>query len=164
MLYGSSARRRLLFRGSGVDRVALDFRAEGIDGITGQVLGRGARLSADGRTLAFSARIGAEDERTDVLRVKTLDGPSRELLRVRAPESLVFQDWTPDGAALVFTRRRDSRQVALWRIAVEGGEPQPMGLTLNALRDVSVHPDGRRVTFTAGAPVLETWVIENAIR
>jgi serine/threonine-protein kinase len=167
ILYSNQARRALLFRdlAGGVDKVALDFRAEGIDKIVGQVLGRGYKLSPDGRALAFSAKVRGAGGEADVLRVRSEGEPSRELLRLAPPERLVFQDWTPDGRALVFTRRpRDGAPVELWSIDARGGVPQALGLSLNALRDVSIHPDGRRLTFTAGAPVLEVWALENAIR
>jgi hypothetical protein len=32
---------------------------------------------------------------------------------------------------------------------------------MNRLRDLCVHPDGRRVAFTAGEPEIEIWVMEN---
>ena len=166
ILYSNQARRALLFRdlAGGVDRVALDFRAEGIDKIVGQVLGRGYKLSPDGRALAFSATVRDAGGEADVLRVRSEGEGTRELLRRAPPERIVFQDWTPDGRALVFTRRpRDGAALELWTIDARGGVPQPLGLSLNALRDVSVHPDGRRLTFTAGAPVIEVWAIDNAL-
>jgi Tol biopolymer transport system component len=50
----------------------------------------------------------------------------------------------------------------LWRIRMEGGEAQKVGSLVKGLNGLSVHPDGRRIAFTAveqrGA---EVWVMEN---
>lgn len=167
ILYLDRARRALLFRDlrNGHDSVALDFRAEGIDDIAGGVLGRGYKVSPDGRTLAFSAKVREGDAWVDTLRVRTDGEAPRELLRVKHPGNVVFQDWMRDGRALLFTRRLDrasSDGIELWKTTLDG-KAEPMGLSMKALRDVSIHPDGRRITFTAGAPVLEVWALENAV-
>ena len=99
-----------------------------------------------------------------MLAIKVLGGgPSRELARASGPEMLVFQDWTPDGATVLFTRwngkLNDPR--SLWRVSIHGGNPQPLGLTMDGLRDVSVHPHGTKMTFTAGWPMNELWVMEH---
>ncbi len=90
-------------------------------------------------------------------------GPARELVRVTAPDSLRFQDWMPDGTALVFTRSisKPDQPITLWRVSIHGGEPQPLGLSMPGIRDVSVRPDGKAITFTAGWPKNELWVMEN---
>jgi Tol biopolymer transport system component/predicted Ser/Thr protein kinase len=167
LIHADRAKRVLLFRdlANGTPSVALDFRTEGIEGIVGDVLGRGYKLSPDGRTLAFSAKVREGRGWADVLRIRTDGQASRELLRIRHPGNLVFQDWMPDGRTLLFTTRKDRQSsdgIELWRIDLDGNQ-ESLGLSMKALRDVSVHPDGRRVTFTAGAPVLEVWAIENAI-
>ena len=46
-------------------------------------------------------------------------------------------------------------------IDVAGGEPTEVGLSMVMLREVRVHPDGKRIAFTAGAPYREVWVMEN---
>jgi hypothetical protein len=37
------------------------------------------------------------------------------------------------------------------------------GLTIEGLRDVSIHPDGRRIAFNAGFKRGEQWVMENLL-
>jgi hypothetical protein len=78
---------------------------------------------------------------------------------------MIFQDWTPDGKSALFTRWSLSggSAVTLWRVPVAGGEPEPLGLSLEGLRDVSVHPEGGKLTFTAGWPRAEVWVMENVM-
>jgi len=164
-LYGKPGQGVLLFHdpADGKEEVALDFRKERMDGLSAGIMGRGFKLSPDGRTLALSAATGKGDAAAVSLRVKTGDEPSRALVEVKAPERIVFQDWTPDGAALLFTRSAGREPPTLWRVSAEGGEPQSLGLTLKGLRDVSVHPGGGHITFTAGWPALEVWVIENVL-
>lgn len=49
----------------------------------------------------------------------------------------------------------------VWRVSVDGGDPRPVGIAMIGLRDLSMHPDGPRLAFTAGWPVQELWVGEN---
>ena len=90
-------------------------------------------------------------------------GPSRELAHVSDSEMITFQDWTPDGGAVIFTKwiTKPNEPMALWRVSIHGGDPQPLGLSMPGIRDVSVHPNGRKITFTAGWPLNELWVMEN---
>ncbi len=61
----------------------------------------------------------------------------------------------------------EEQNIELWRISVDGGEPQKLGLSMEGreLYGLSVHPDGQRIAFTAGTPSLsEVWVIEDPLR
>jgi Tol biopolymer transport system component len=145
------------------DEMALDWRAEKIEGINGGGMGRGYKASPDGRSLAFSAFVRHGDTRGTSLRIKPLGEPSRELLRVSHPQIVVLQDWMPDGRALLFTKANVGQKQALWQVPVEGGEPTPLPVGMG-LRDVSVSADGQRITFTSGAPTLEVWVLENFLQ
>ena len=74
--------------------------------------------------------------------------------------------WSADGSALVFTRQRlsgkpEERVPSLWRVELASAVPEPLGLTVDGLRDLSVSPDGRAISFTAGWPRREAWVLEN---
>ena len=147
---------------SGVETVIADLRAEGIEP-EHNLTGRGYKLAPDGATMAyaFDWRDGAAFGRS--LSVKVLGGPARELVRVTAPDSLQFQDWMPDGTALIFTRSisKPDQPITLWRVSIHGGEPHPLGLSMPGVRDVSVRPDGKAITFTAGWPTNELWVMEH---
>jgi hypothetical protein len=135
-------------------------RAEHIEAFShNSLLGRGFKLSPDGRTLAFSARVEDGAGWAYSLRVKTLGEPSRELLRVPASEQLTLQDWRPEGDAVLVTRR--GPPMAVWTVPLDGGEPRAVGVSMGGLRDVSLDAFGRRLTFTAGSPLLEVWVIES---
>jgi len=51
----------------------------------------------------------------------------------------------------------------LWRISQDGGEPVRTDLQTDIIGDLSVHPDGRQVVFSAGEPAAEVWVLENLL-
>jgi serine/threonine protein kinase/Tol biopolymer transport system component len=164
IMYYNRPKRQIISRDvhSGAEEIALDPRAEGGD-LAADISGRGYKLSPDGQTLAFT--LTKREGRTSVrsLVIKPFGGgASRELVRAVEPDSIMFQDWAPDSAALLFTRAAThARPESLWRVSINGGEPQPLGLAMIGLRDVSVRSDGAAITFTAGWPDNELWVLEN---
>jgi len=161
------AKQRIIARDmtSGMDDVLLDGHAEGFS-LGGNVFGRGYRVSPDGQLLAFTASRGDGDAQRGTLAVRPLHGgATRELVTARDPELLMFQDWMPDGTAVLFTRwngKSPQSEVSLWRVSIDGGDPQPLG-SMVGLRDVSVDRAGTTITFTAGWPVNELWAIEHLL-
>jgi Tol biopolymer transport system component len=119
------------------------------------------RLSPDGRRLA-----GIHWKRP--LGVNTLftlgpdGGEPRELLAIKEPEQLAYPGftWSVDGRYLLFAVRR-GQQTELWRIPAEGGQPQNLGIRMEGIHTLSVHPDGRRIAFGGGNIIREVWVLEN---
>ena len=78
-----------------------------------------------------------------------------QLLRMTAPESIVGLGWMPHSDALVFGKLHGSEleeSFDLWRISLEGGQPERLGPGVDGLRlnGLCVNPDGRRVAFVAG--------------
>jgi Tol biopolymer transport system component len=124
-------------------------------------------LSPDGRHVAFTWE--ADGQKKGCLKViPATGGEPRELFCT--DESLIFYEtvrWTPDGRYILFGQKGHSDDLAhhqtveLWRIPAEGGQPQKLGLAADLLRFLAVHPDGRRVAFTAGQSAAEVWVMEN---
>ncbi len=98
-------------------------------------------------------------------------GEPRELLRTSGPDRFVLAGWGPDGLSLLvirWSRRPDApesepRNETLWRVPLTGGAPVSTGLMMEGLRDVSIHPDGRRIAFNAGFKRGEQWVMENLL-
>jgi Tol biopolymer transport system component len=113
-------------------------------------------ISPDGRRIAYSSF----DEKSEFIRVMPLEGgASQELLRQARGGRIRSLAWMPNGKTLLF-----SRKGALWALPASGGEPQKLELSGEDLRDVRVHPSGRKIAFTAGVGRGELWVMENVLR
>jgi len=75
--------------------------------------------------------------------------------------------WTPDGRFIVYSRPdpKDLPSWELWRVPVEGGQPEKIGLTRRwGLWNLTIRPDGRQIVFAGrnGASTnSEMWVLEN---
>ena len=68
----------------------------------------------------------------------------------------------PDGQNLLFAKRKEKQQkCGLWKVSVDGGEPQNLGLMMERLAVLRIHPDGQRIAFHSGGYVSEMWVLEN---
>ena len=101
--------------------------------------------------------------------VPSSGGMPRELVRAEKGENIPgFTPlvWSPDGSQVFFTKGPASDQdltFGLWRVPAEGGAAQSVDLAMEGLRDVRVHPDGKRIAFSAGQFLggVEIWVMEN---
>ena len=118
--------------------------------------------SPDGRQLAII--MVDQASKAVVLRVVPVaGGQPRTLFQGDDLALLGFVAWTPDGRYLLFGRHSalEPSLRELWRIPVGGGEPQKLDLAMEDLRNLRIHPDGRRIAFTAGTDRSEVWVMEN---
>ena len=97
-------------------------------------------------------------------------GEARELLKLPALADywmpLFALAWMPDSPHIIcaVSTAGQKRGFGLWRISADGGEPQDLGLVMEGLQPygLSVHPDGRRIAFTAGKPPRsEVWVLKD---
>jgi Tol biopolymer transport system component len=95
-------------------------------------------------------------------------GEFRELVRIDQEKETPFggsPSWTSDGRSIVFLKGGKGnfpRQWQGWRVAVEGGEPQRVGLVAACqLVGLRLHPDGRRVAISDVRVDLEVWVMEH---
>ena len=127
---------------------------------------RAVAVSPDGLSLAVTG--GDQSGRSWIRVVPTDGGTPRDVVQATKPEGLDVSGWTPDGRHLMFVKWHDSATPGgqeeardLWRIPVEGGRAEPVGIKMTGLRELRVHPDGTRVAFTAGWPIQELWVGEN---
>jgi len=79
----------------------------------------------------------------------------------------IHQEWSPDGQYILFSAPdlNDMRNWDLWRIPIEGGEPERTGLQRSwGMFDLTISPDGRKLAFAGrgGASTdSELWVLEN---
>jgi Tol biopolymer transport system component len=72
----------------------------------------------------------------------------------------------PDGKALLLLLRQRPVDVELvweaWYLDLSGGEPQPIGLTVQGTRvALDIRPDGRSISYTSSRGGSELWVMEN---
>jgi Tol biopolymer transport system component len=71
--------------------------------------------------------------------------------------------WAADGKCILFTRKDEAAGWQLWRLSVDAGEPELLGLAESSyIAHLSAHPDGERIVFSRG-PLggAEIWVMEN---
>ena len=125
----------------------------------------GLALSNDGQQLAFSVfKSGSKIIKV----VPAAGGEVRDLLR--GDESLMpiafgfgTVAWAPDNRNILFIRptTNGSSKRELWMIPLQGGEPRKMELMAENMLELSVHPDGRHIAFTAGQNKSEVWVMKN---
>jgi Tol biopolymer transport system component len=122
--------------------------------------------SPDGKWLAF---INWEK---GVLRIiPAAGGEPRELCRLDKGEGFGRSiTWTPDGKYILFVisppgnslRQPEQNKCSLWRIPIDGGEPEKLGLEMNYISHFSIHPDGQHIAlFTITDKLAEVWVMEN---
>jgi Tol biopolymer transport system component len=119
-------------------------------------------LSPDGRQLAFV--VSENEEGLSIKVVPVAGGRARDLLRgVPMPFCEAPIAWAPDSSSLVFVKQPNSRdsKTELWLISVQGGEPRRLDLTVEGMRDICLHPDGRHIAFTSVQNRDEVWVLEN---
>lgn len=108
-------------------------------------------LAPDGETLAIGFRAG-------VALLPVSGGELRWIYRTE-PGEIRWRGgmgWTPDGQYVVFVKSE-----GLWSVPVAGGEARRL-FTMDNLRHVRLHPDGRRLAFVGGSERGELWVMEDA--
>jgi Tol biopolymer transport system component len=73
--------------------------------------------------------------------------------------------WSPDQRYLFFVRPEGATgdgSKAVWRVPLAGGEAENIGISMNRIRTLRMHPDGRRIAFDSVVdPRSEVWVLEN---
>jgi len=127
-------------------------------------------LSPDGQRLAF-LWWNSETGETALKVMPTSGGEPSQLVKLSAPElarygqPLFAAAWTPDSRHLIYAPSTAGQEPKLefWRISADGGEPQSLGMLVEGVwpYGISVHPDGRRIAFTAGTEARdEVWVLK----
>jgi Tol biopolymer transport system component len=122
----------------------------------------GVRISPDGQRLAVVVR-DKEGRFRSLTVVPAAGGEAREVLQSTQLAWPVSIAWAPDGQGLLFVKQPVDRnpKTELWLVPVQGGEPWKLDLSAPNIRDVRVHPDGRRIAYTSGTDRTEVWVMEN---
>jgi Tol biopolymer transport system component len=116
-------------------------------------------LSPDGKLLAFNKGW------SPVLMVVPADGGEvREVWRMKEEgEQISTVAWMPDGKELIYVSYQLPERTIdeTWRIAVDGGEPQKLGLSMERIHWLSVHPDGHQIVFGSIQRSKDVWMMEN---
>jgi Tol biopolymer transport system component len=130
--------------------------------------GVGLAFSPDRKWLSF-ANYGWGGVRS--LRVMPAGGGDpREIWNfgeIKAGMPNIYHAWSPDGRSIVFGAPdpKDLPSWELWRVPVEGGQPEKIGMTRRwGLWNLTIRPDGRQLAFAGrnGASSLsELWILEN---
>jgi Tol biopolymer transport system component len=117
-------------------------------------------LSPDGEWIAFEDRVPLWNLNV----IKVTGGEPRELCRMKSGESPTSFDWRPDSREIFFTKWIKSKKLTqLWRLSLEGEEPQRIELPIRVMREFCFHPDGKRIAFSAAYREAEVWVMENLL-
>ena len=117
-------------------------------------------LSPDGEWIAFEDKVPLWNLNV----IKVTGGEPRELCRMKSGESLSSFDWRPDSQEIFFTKWIKGKKLTqLWRLSLEGEEPQQIELPIRVMREFCFHPDGKRIAFSAAYRESEIWVMENLL-
>ncbi len=91
-------------------------------------------------------------------------GEPKEILRYVPPEAIVQQNWTPDGQNLILAIGNwNTGAVKLYKVSIESGQTEYLGVEADFLHNFSLHPDGKYLAFASGKAMWEIWVMENFI-
>ena len=123
-------------------------------------------FSADGKWLAFFEYDKVDKGIEHVLKIMPASGgESREVMKLRKGEYFTTIAWTLEGREILFFKaismKIQEQTCELWRVSVEEGVPKKLGLTMDRVHDLRIHPDGRRIAFSSGHTAAEIWVMGN---
>ncbi|MGD8499867.1 MAG: tetratricopeptide repeat protein, partial [Phycisphaerales bacterium] len=115
------------------------------------------KISPDEKQIAYS------DWETDEIKViPVTGGEPRVVAKVKDAKNGGSKFWTPDGRYLVYIDRGQ-----LWRVAVEGGEPEAITISprirMSRIGHLQIHPGGQRILFSGQRhpSKYELWTLEN---
>ena len=134
-----------------------------------------ARWSPDGRTIAFLAKRGSDDD-TQIYLIPTTGGEARAL--TEHPSAVTAISWSPDGRAVyfiapdrkteedkerekakddVFSFDENFKQRHLWRISIADRKSEQLTRGDYSVQSYDLSRDGRRVALMrSAAPLLES--------
>lgn len=117
-------------------------------------------LSPDGQWLAFQT-LDLDTLLRSLNVMPSAGGEPRKILTLGENEFIFTVAWMPDGESLVFAKSNNQKKNSLWQISIEEGQSQKLGLEMQRLRLLSVHPDGQRIAFCSSQLSITLWVMEN---
>ena len=78
--------------------------------------------------------------------------------------------WSPDGNWLYFRKWINKTKMSeLWRVSSDGSKIEDMKISFPQLGYISIHPDGKQMTFTSGPKLgvnvgSSIWVLKNFLK
>ncbi len=108
-------------------------------------------LSPDGRWVAFMGK------NQTLSLAPVAGGEPRGIFRLESAGDSCRLCWTPD-SRYVLCRNQEGQ---VWRIPASGGEARKLAIPVKGLRELRVHPGGKRVVMWVEEPELDIWVLEN---
>jgi Tol biopolymer transport system component len=124
----------------------------------------GFSISPDNQLVAFS--LHEPDQGFATIHIVPIGGAGAgKSLQVKTPltgQQELNATWSPEGHSLFFLLRQTGKSLReLWQISVADGKARRLELAMDGLRDIDLHPDGRRAAFAVFANRSEIWVMEN---
>ncbi len=130
-------------------------------------------VSHDGETLVLLNR--SRKERRSLRIMPSGGGEPEELYSFETEgEFVITPAWSPDGQSIFFPApllTTDGEELIggapadrLWRFSIKDRKAQMLDIKMSRIRHLSVHPDGRHITFSSFGRELqhnEIWVMEN---
>jgi Tol biopolymer transport system component len=125
--------------------------------------------SPDGKLLAFGTFKKYKGETIGVLMVMPVGGGEpREVLKIMDGSCLAIA-WSPDSREIIYGKnvyvssgsQRITHGSELWKVSVEGGEPQKVWKMAYGIWGARLHPGGERLAFSSQTSWAEIWVMEN---
>lgn len=129
-------------------------------------------VSPDGQMIAFAgAAVDPETNLPALHRILVMPtdgrGEAREVFQTEWPHHLergASLAWTPDGRGVLFVRGEQDKPHVLSRVSADGG---PVADIMRfacdqgdcTLRNLQIHPDGRRIALDLGKPKGEIWML-----
>jgi dipeptidyl aminopeptidase/acylaminoacyl peptidase len=114
----------------------------------------GARISPDGRRVAYTVTETDFDQDAYVTQIWLADAASGESIQLtRGKKSSSGPSWSPDGRWIAFTSSRADDKSQIFVIRPDGGEAVQLTKAETGVGGFDWSPDGKTMAFTAGDPV-----------
>jgi Tol biopolymer transport system component len=126
-------------------------------------------VSPDGKQIAFISAQRVDEKWINKLMLLSISGGQpKELLTASGGQQLSVPAWMPDSHNIIFALSKDAENNSfeLVTINIDSKKTKNLGLAMDGVvpYSLSVHPDGKRIAFTAGKEIYyreENWVLRN---
>jgi Tol biopolymer transport system component len=136
-----------------------------------RLIGRGLAFSPDGQWLALA--VGSPtatgnphaelDEGGRILLLPAAGGEARELARITSPGLITDYIWGPGADCLYFLQRDGKNVTRLWRVRLDGSDPEVTWEADQWIEGLSIHPDGDRAAISSYTQEQQIWKLEGLL-